>query len=241
MSNTNLKVNAEMNNITIVGGTGKLGYGLALRWLKAGRHVIIGSRDLERARHSAEKARSTVGNGGKVEGMVNADATVHADVVVLSVPVEVHRRTLQGLRKSFRRGQILIDVCVPTTRLKHPLRTQKSPSLEAAKTIPPYVKLVSAFQTLSAKSVRDLSSSVNCDVIVCGDNPDAKRVATDLAELIPGVRTIDGGPLSNSPMVEQLALLLLTINSIYGVRDAGVRITNIEKGYAPSSARLAVA
>lgn len=235
MSDTNVKVNSEMNSVAIIGGTGRLGFGLALRWLKAGRYVIIGSRSLERAQHSAKEARRVVKKGGRMEGLVNTEAAARADVVVLSVPHQAHRKTLRALRKYFRKGQILIDVCVPTSRTKHGLKTGPSPSLEAAKAVPSHVRAVSAFHTLSAKLVRELSSPVNCDVIICGDNSEAKRVAMDLAELLPGVRAIDGGPLSNGPIVEQLALLLLTINSIYGVRDAGMRITNIEKGYAPHS------
>jgi NADPH-dependent F420 reductase len=218
--------------IAVLGGTGEQGYGLALRWALAGERVLIGSRVLERAQEAAARVRQALNGRGAVEGRENPVAVAEADVVVVSVPFSAQATTLKTCRDAFREGQILCDLTVPlatsiggpATRLIIP--PQGSAAEQAAELVPRGVKVVSAFQNVSAEALADLSSPIECDVIVCGAN-EAKPVIRELIAHLPGARYLDGGPLFNSRIVEAITALLIGFNIRYKVPHSGIRITGI--------------
>jgi NADPH-dependent F420 reductase len=172
---------AGARTIAVLGGTGDQGYGLALRWVKAGERVIIGSRVAERAEEAARKIREALGGEGEVEGRENPRAVAESDIVVISVPFSAQAPTLKGCRDSFREGQIVCDLTValasniggPATRMIVP--PHGSAAEQAADMVPKGVKVVSAFQNVSAEALANLDEAIDCDVIVCGAN-DAKPV-----------------------------------------------------------------
>jgi hypothetical protein len=216
--------------IAIVGGTGPAGSGLALRWARAGEHVVIGSRDAKRAQEVAAKIAQRAGKG-KVEGAENAAAVAQGDVVVLAVPFPGHAALIKKLRPAIRKGAVVIDVTVPLASDVggHATRTlgvwQGSAAQQAAEMLPG-IAVVAAFQNVAAKLLEG-DGPVECDVIVCTDDPRAREVTADLAAKIPGVRAVDGGSLENARIVEQLTALLITINKRHKSHSAGVRITGL--------------
>ena len=220
--------------IAVIGGTGDLGFGLALRWAKAGKYIIIGSRKEEKAKKAAEKIQTILGKDVKVEGKFNYEAAAEANIVVLSVPFFAQIGILRSIKDALKPGKILVDVIVPlaTAIDGPPTRTLGVWTGSAAKLteqlVPKGVKVVAAFKNVPADAMQNLSEEVDCDVIVCGDDEEAKREVMKLAELIPGVRAIDGGPLENAHVVEELTAFLININIKYGVKNAGIRITGIK-------------
>jgi len=220
--------------IAVIGGTGDLGFGLALRWAKAGKSIVIGSRKEEKAKKAAQKIREILGDEVKVDGKINHEAAAVADIVVLSVPFFAQIGILKSIRKTLRPGTILIDVIVPlaTAIDGPPTKTLGVWSGSAAKLteqlVPEGVKVVAAFKNVPADAMQNLEEEVDCDVIVCGDDEEAKKKVMELAEVIPGIRAIDGGSLDNAHVVEELTAFLININMIYGVKNAGIRITGIK-------------
>ena len=218
--------------IAVVGGTGPTGKGLALRWARAGENVIIGSRDAERARAAAAAINKEVLGEKRARGVGNAEAVAATDLVVLTVPLTGHAALLKQLNPSFRPGTILIDTTVPlatslggrATRVVH--LWQGSAAEQAAEIVPAGVSVVAAFQNLSAELLHS-EARVDCDVIVCSDDPQARQTAAGLAEKIPGVRALDGGNLENARIVEQLTALLITLNTKYKAHHAGILITGL--------------
>ena len=214
--------------VAVLGGTGKEGSGLAIRWALNGYRVIIGSRSAERAEGRAKELNEALG-GDYLEGMENIAATQAAELVVLSVPYDAHKPTLEGV-KEYLTGKVLIDVTVPLQPPK--VRTVHVPEgyaagLEAQELLGDGVKVVSAFQNVSATKLKDPNTDVNCDVLVCGDDAEAKQEAIKLAEAA-GMRGIDAGPLANAVAVEALTPVLLYINRAYKAKGAGIRITNLD-------------
>jgi NADPH-dependent F420 reductase len=218
--------------IAVLGGTGDQGYGLALRWAKAGERIIIGSRAAERAEEAAGKVREALGGQGDVHGRENPAAVAEADIIVVSVPFSAQATTLKTCRDSFREGQILCDLTVPlattiggaATRMIIP--PQGSAAEQAAELAPKGVRVVSAFHNVSAEALAHLDEAIDCDVIVCGAN-EAKPVIRELIHHLPGARYIDGGPLYNSRIVESITALLIGFNIRYKVPHSGIRITGI--------------
>lgn len=227
--------------IAVIGGTGDLGFGLVLRWAKTGEHVVIGSRIQEKAERAVARAKEILGEAVMIEGYENLEATKRADIVVLSVPFEAQLGILKSILPGLSKGKILIDVTVPlaTAIGDKPTRVvgiwQGSAAERVKELVPEGVKIVSAFQNMSAEVLQDLDKDVDCDIIVCSDDEEAKRTVMELAEKIPGVRAIDGGPLENSRIVESITALLIGINMRYKVKGAGIRITGLNLGQ--SSAR----
>jgi NADPH-dependent F420 reductase len=225
--------------IAIVGGTGPLGIGLALRWARAGENIVIGSRDAERAQASAAELSRGIENGGRLSGAENAAAVASADVAVLALPFAGHAALLKQLKPVLRAGTVLIDATVPLAASVggRPTRTlgiwQGSAAEETAELAPDGVKVAAAFQNLSAESLNS-DAPVDCDVIVCTDDAQAREVASELAEKIPGVRALNGGGLENARVLEQITALLITLNIRYHVHAAGVRITGLPNQEARS-------
>jgi len=213
--------------IAVLGGTGKEGSALAQRWARAGYTVVIGSRDAERAVSRAAELSEQAG-GVPMQGMGNADATRTADIVVLSVPYSAHKATLEGVKAALA-GKILVDVTVPLQPPK--VRTVHLPegqaaALEAQAYVGDSVRVVSAFQNVSYIKLVDLDTDVGCDILVCGDDAEAKAAVIGLVEA-GNMRGIDAGPLANAVAVESLTPVLLYINKAYGIKSSGIHITGI--------------
>jgi hypothetical protein len=219
--------------IAVIGGTGDQGFGLVLRWAKAGEKVIIGSRQLQKAEDAAKKARDTLGENANVSGMENSKAAAASDVIVMSVPFAAHVDMIKSVYDSIQPDDIFVDVVVPlSTAVGGSASTalgvwDGSAAQQAAKLLPPHTKVASAFHNVVAEALQDIGKNVDSDVIVCGDSQETRKAVMELATKIPGVRAIDGGRLENSRIVEQITALLIGINIRYKVNAAGIRITGI--------------
>lgn len=217
--------------IAIIGGTGPAGMGLALRWARAGESVIIGSRDAARAQQAAETIRQRAGANARVSGMENSAACATSDLLTLTVPFAGQAALLKQLKTAIRPGSILIDATVPLAasvggRASRTIGVwQGSAAQQTAELAPKDVSVVAAFQNVSA-DVLNSDDDVDCDVIVCSDDPRATELAMELAAKIPRVRAIDGGKLENARIVEQITALLIGLN-IRHKGHGGVRITGL--------------
>lgn len=217
--------------IAILGGTGPAGLGLALRWASAGETVIIGSRSAERAREAANHIRVKTGGNAQVSGEENSVACAASDLLVLTVPFEGQAALLKQLKPAFKPNSILIDATVPLAssvggRASRMLGVwQGSAAQQAAELVPKSVGVVAAFHNVSA-DVMNGDDPVECDVIVCSDQPEATQTVCDLAAKIPGVRAIDGGKLENARIIEQITALLIGLN-IRHKGHGGIRITGL--------------
>ena len=223
---------ADREVVAILGGTGDQGLGLAYRFAAAGRPLRIGSRKLERARAAADEVRSKVGDCD-VEGFENPAATRAAagGLVIISVPFEHTASTLKSVREELTPETVLVSMGVPLATAigdaaGRVIGVSQGSCAELCQALAPDgVKVVSAFQNVSAQRLMALGEPVECDVIVSGPKGPRERVMA-LCEDIGGARAIDGGPLYNARYVEQLTALLIGLNSRYRNREGfGIRIT----------------
>ena len=218
--------------LAIIGGTGPQGRGLALRWARSGETIILGSRDAKRAEAAAQEIAHQVGPGAKISGAENSVACAASDLYVLTVPFEGQAELLKQLKPSLRAGSILIDATVPLAASVggRPTRVlgvwQGSAAQQTAELVPKGVSVVGAFHNVSAELLRG-DATIDCDVIVCSDDDQARSTTCELAEKIPGVRALDGGKLENARIVEQITALLITLNIRHKVHSAGIRITGL--------------
>jgi NADPH-dependent F420 reductase len=220
----------EKTTIAVVGGTGAEGSGLALRWAHAGHRVIIGSRDATKAKTAANELNAILGRTS-IEGTSSEDAVEQAQVVVLTVPYVAQLSTVEGLVKKLE-GKILVDVTVPlvppkVSIVQLPQSDSAAVALQAM--VGPSVRVVSAFQNISAHKLRKLDHKIPCDVLVCSDDKDARLLVVALA-MDAGLKGINAGPLSNSTVAESLTSVLIWINRTYKVPDAGFVITGLSQG-----------
>jgi len=219
--------------IAVIGGTGDQGFGIVLRLAKAGEKVVIGSRQQQKAEDAAKRARAILGENCRVEGMENPKAAAAADIIIMSVPFAAHVDMTKSIVESITPEDIFVDVVVPlSTAVGGGASTalgvwEGSAAQQAVRILPPRTKVASAFHNVVAESLQDLNRQVDCDVIVCSDAQDTRKIIMDLVTEVPGVRAVDGGRLENSRIVEQLTALLIGINIRYKVKDAGIRITGI--------------
>jgi 8-hydroxy-5-deazaflavin:NADPH oxidoreductase len=217
--------------VAILGGTGPAGTGLALRWARAGETIIIGSRDAVRAQQTAAIIQQKAGPQSQVSGMENAAACAAADILMLTVPFEGQAALLKQLKPAISASTILIDATVPLAaslggRASRTIGVwQGSAAQQAAELVPKNVSVVAAFHNLSADLLNG-EAPLDCDVIVCGDDPAATQLTRELAAKIPGVRALDGGKLENARIVEQITALLIGLN-IRNKGHAGIRITGL--------------
>jgi NADPH-dependent F420 reductase len=217
--------------VCIVGGTGALGFGLALRLGKAGVPVVIGSRDSDRAAQSAGRAAEAVPDG-YFEGRQNAQAVCDAEIVILGVPFRSQSETLTNLKGSLEPDQLLVDATVPLAAAVSGKATrtlgvwQGSAAQQAQEMAPDGVRVVSAFHSVSAALLADLDHELDEDVLICGDRKQDKAKLAELVERIPGLRPVDCGPLEMARIVEQLTPLIISINVRHKVR-AGIKITGL--------------
>ena len=220
--------------IGIIGGTGAQGWGLALRWAAAGKKVRIGSRDKSRAQEAAGKINEILGAGAiEVEALDNEELAAMTSLVVLAVPFVVQLPTLAALRDAFHPGQLLVDCTVPleTTVGGSAVRLlgvwEGSAAEQSARHVPEGVAVAAAFQNISAQSLKDLKSPVQCDVLVCANEAESRKRVKTWVEAINGCRYVDGGRLENARIVESLTALLIGLNRRYKVQEAGIRITGL--------------
>lgn len=214
--------------IAVLGGTGKEGSGLAMRWALNGYRVIIGSRDEARAKERAGELNTQVGID-VIEGMENGAAAASADLVVLTVPYDGLHPTLEAIKETLH-DKVVVDVTVPLqppdVRTVH-VPSKGSAAQEVVDILGDGVRVVSAFQNVSAVKLKDPNTVIDCDVLVCSDDDAAKADVMRLVEAA-GMRGIDAGPLANAAAAESLTPVLLYINRKYGVKGAGIRITGVE-------------
>ena len=216
----------------IVGGTGALGFGLAVRLGRAGVPIVIGSRDGGRAQEAAAKAQARV-PGSTVIGAENAEAVQGAEIVILSVPFRSQAETLANLKHVLAPEQLLIDATVPLAAAVSGKATrslgvwQGSAAQAAQEMVPDGVRVVCAFHSVSAALLTDLDHVLDEDVLVCGDRKADKAVVIELVDRIDGLRAVDCGPLEMARIVEQLTPLLISINVRNKVR-AGIKITGLD-------------
>jgi NADPH-dependent F420 reductase len=218
--------------IAILGGTGDQGLGLALRFAKAGRPVVIGSRKADRAVAAADEVRAAV-PGAEVVGFENAEATGKAPIVIISVPFEHTAGTVKSIKDVLAEGQIVVSMAVPlaTAIGDGAARTigiwQGSCAELVQSLVPAGVHVVSAFQNVSAHRLRELEHPVECDVVVSGAKGPRERVMA-LCPLVPGLRAMDGGPLGNARIVEDITALLIGMNIRYKQpAGLGIRFTGL--------------
>lgn len=209
--------------IAIIGGTGALGSGLAARWAKAGHTVIMGSRDGDRAAHSAGKLSTSI--GANISGMENADAAAAGEIVVMTVPFSNHQSTLELIQPHIE-NKILVDVTVPLMPPK--VRTVQLPELGsvvkgAQKFLGESVRVVSAFQNIAATHLADLDHEIDCDVLVCGNDPKARETVIGLAN-DASMKAWHAGRIDNSAVAEALTSVLIFMNGHYKIDGAGIRI-----------------
>jgi NADPH-dependent F420 reductase len=212
--------------VAILGGTGKEGSGLARRWAAAGYRVIIGSRSAERAAQAATELHQAL-PGVQVQGMDNSAAVQSAEIVVLTVPPEAHQSTLEGVRELMA-GKILVDA---TARVD--ARDPKPPEGKAAARIAqellgPQARVVAAFQNVPAHALKQMDKELASDVLVCGDDAEARGVVVALAEAA-GMRAYEAGGLDNAIIVEGLTALIIAMNKRYKSKTGGIRVSGIQK------------
>jgi NADPH-dependent F420 reductase len=217
--------------VTIIGGTGALGFGLAVRLGNEGTPVVIGSRAAERAADAAAKAAQRVPDGA-FEGLENPEAAQRSEIVFLCVPFRNQSENLHNLAGVLREGQLLVDATVPLAAAVGGKATrvlgvpQGSAAQQAAEMAPEGVRVVSAFHTTSAAVLSDLDHVLDEDVLICGDRKADKREAAEIIGRIPGLRCVDAGRLEMASIVEPLTALLISMNARYKTH-AGIRITGL--------------
>ena len=217
--------------VAIVGASGALGFGLAVRLGRAGVPIVIGSRDTVRAVEAANRAREQVPKGG-FTGAENAQAVEAVETVIVSVPFRSQSETLKNVKEALRPGQLLIDATVPLAAAVSGRATrmlgvwQGSAAQAAVEMVPDGVKVVSALHTVSAASLADLDHDLGQDVLVCGDLREDKRRAAQLIERIEGLRCVDCGRLEMARIAESMTALMISINAKHKTH-AGVKITGL--------------
>ena len=211
--------------IAILGGTGKEGPGLAMRWASAGYSIIIGSRQLEKAQATAADLNAHLGVN-TIIGLENRAASRQADLCVLTVVQEAHQAALESLKDDLQ-GKILVDA---TARVD--FRDPRPPAPPSAARVAqdilgPGVRVVAAFQNVPAHALKkNLGQSLDTDVLVCADDPEAAQAVIRLAEA-GGMRAYHAGSLDNAVVVEGLTSILISLNKQYGTKTASIGITGI--------------
>ena len=221
--------------IAIIGGTGDQGLGLALRFVKAGEDIIIGSRDAKKAENAVSTVKEMLEDEevSNIHGSTNVDAAKEGDILLLTVPLQAQIITLKSI-KEFIGDKIVIDATVPLDGCLggRPTRYidvwQGSAAERTAELLENTdARVVSAFNNMSAASLLNVKNDVDCDCLVSSDDEEARKEVMALAEKIPNVRSLDCGPLENARMVEKITPLLINLNIRNKIKSAGLRITGL--------------
>jgi hypothetical protein len=212
--------------IAILGGTGKEGAGLALRWAQAGHAIVIGSRDAERARAKAAEMAAAA-RSATITGAANPEAARQGELVVVALPAEGLAATLPPCAEGCR-GKVVVSTVVPLTfggpRLHTP--PPAGSSAEEVQALLPDARVVAAFHHIAAHELAETGHAIECDLLLCGKDPDAKKVVVELATSM-GLRSIDVGGLSNAGPLEGITAVLATINRRYKLKNSGIKITGL--------------
>jgi NADPH-dependent F420 reductase len=217
--------------IPVIGGTGALGWGLAMRWARVGQPVVIGSRSLERATEAADRVCAAAPDA-EVEGLENAEAAKRGPIVFLTVPFRAQSENLTNLREVLEPGQILVDCTVPLAAAVSGKATrslgvwQGSAAQQAQEMAPEGVTVIAALHTVSAPRLSEPDEELGEDVLICGDRKADKAKVAALIEAIPGLRAVNAGALEMARIVEQLTPLLISVNTRYKAH-AGIRLTGL--------------
>ena len=217
--------------ISFIGGTGPEGRGLALRFAIIGEHIFLGSRDPQRGVAAAADVRTLLPQNypsDSVMGGTNEEAAQVGDIVFIAVPYSAQKDTLVELEMHLR-GKVIVNVVAPMAFVKGSARAlpvEAGSAAEEARDLLPESSVIGAFHNLSAIDLLMPMQGLDCDVVVCGDDPEGKAKVMELAESIKGVRAVNGGALVNSRYVEHLTSLLININRIYKAHSS-IRITGI--------------
>ena len=220
-----------VSRVSVIGGTGEEGSGLALRWAKAGVDIVIGSRDKARAEDAAARLSDRV-PGARAEGLENADAAAAAKVVVVAVPFSGQALIYKSIADSLRAESVVVDCTVPMATSVGGRATrvlgvwEGSAAQQAASLVPKGTTMCAAFHNLAAAALHDLDAQLEGDVLVCGSKA-GKPVVRELVEAIPDLRFVDAGPLESARIVESITSLLAGINHRYGTDRAGIHITGL--------------
>jgi 8-hydroxy-5-deazaflavin:NADPH oxidoreductase len=221
--------------IAIIGGTGDQGLGLALRFVKAGEDVIIGSRDVKKAENAVNTITEMLEDEEilNIRGSTNIDAAKDGDIILLTVPLQAQIITLRSI-KEYIWDKIIIDATVPLDGCLggKPTRYvdvwQGSAAERTAELLEDTnAKVVSAFNNISAASLLIVKNDVDCDCLVSSDNEEARKEVMALAEKIPNIRSLDCGPLENARIVEKITPLLINLNIRNKIKLSGIRITGL--------------
>jgi 8-hydroxy-5-deazaflavin:NADPH oxidoreductase len=216
--------------IAILGGTGKMGEGFACRWAP-NHEIYIGSRDIEKAREAAKGYVQKLANYGvkcNIDGMSNMSAAEKADVIVLAIPYSAAIDLVECLQ-SILRNQTIISIVVPMTKVMR--RLEYTPPTEGCgashiRSIikSSTVKMVSAYHNVSYNKLSNLDLCIECDIMICSDDIDAKKTVIGLTREIPSLRPLDGGSLCESCNVESLTPFLINVANRNGLSDLSVKL-----------------
>lgn len=210
-------------SVAIVGGTGNLGSALALRLGAPGVKIIIGSRDAEKAKNAVATLKPKL-RAGELEGMTNRDAVQGAESVVIAVPYEGHAQMVSDLKGQLG-GKIVIDTVVPLNKGKPFVPPEGSALLEAQQILAGEAPVIGALHNISAVDLGDVDSPLG-DVLVCGDNLEAKTKVMEMIERI-GARAFDGGPATNAYVIEGLTGVIIHLNRKYKSKHGSIKIAGI--------------
>jgi NADPH-dependent F420 reductase len=215
----------SLPTLAILGGTGKEGPGLALRWASAGYPIIIGSRQAEKAQKTAAELNEKVGRD-VVRGMVNAQAARNADICVLTVIHSAHQSAIEGLAKDLQ-GKILVDATARVDFRDPRPPAPPSAARMAQNRLGPSVRVVAGFQNVPAHLLtKKVGGSLQADVLVCADDLDAAQVVMELASAA-GLSAYYAGDLDNAVVIEGLTAIAISLNKYYGVKTASFAVTGI--------------
>jgi len=221
--------------ISILGGTGDQGLGIAIRFVQAGEDVIIGSRKAEKAEAAVEKVKELLGGADNLQGLSNEDAADKGDILILTVPILAQKPTLDSV-KDYVKDKVFVDATVPlqsniggTPTTYFSLWEGAAAERTEAILKGTGAKVVSAFNNISSSSLKDFDKKpeIDCDCLVSGDDKQAKETVINLIEKIPGVKCVDCGPLEQARTVERITALLINLNIRYRTHYGGLRITGL--------------
>ena len=225
----------------MIGGTGEEGFGLSLRLGRAGHHVIIGSRSAEKGAGAAKSALELLNGAGSIDGTTNQEAASAAGVVAVTVPFAGQADIYRAIKPAVQAGTVVLDATSPLATAVGGKAWQVvrpwhgSAAEQAAAILAPGVRVVAGFHTIAGDALQDLDHELESDVLVCGDDADAKAVVGSLVQDIPKLRWVDCGTLSMARIAESLTALLISVNRTYKVKDAGFRIVGRDGWGAPGS------
>lgn len=220
-----------MDSISIIGGTGALGFGLALRLAATGTPVVIGSRDEARAKGAAERLAQRLPEA-TVEGLENAAAAKRSRIVFVCVPFRNQSETYTNLKDALTEEQIVVDCTVPLAAAVSGKATrvlgvwQGSAAQQAQEMVPKGVRVVAALHTVAAPLLADLDHALAEDTLVCGDRKADKRPVAEVLSRIDGLRPVDAGRLEQARIAESMTALMIGVNARYKVHS-GLRLENL--------------